>query len=256
MYYLNLQNYLYDMKNTFFLWFYLLFSFLVFGQERKIIKGQLLYKNTKVVAANVVNNTAQINTITNSDGEFEIEVAEGDNIIFSSIQYQIRAVKITSEILKKNRLVVSVNENINELKEVVVTTEDVEKFLDLKEEEFKGFDYETDKSSKLENQAIRDRVISNGIDFVNIAKLLAKAFSNKTVEEQLRLKPSEILPLVFDNTFFEKDLDLTSEQVVGFLEYVDEQLTTGTLLKQEKQFQLIDYLINKSKDFKNIQYNE
>ena len=110
---------------------------------------------------------------------------------------------VTPDILKKNRLVVSVNENINELKEVVVTTEDVEKFLDLKEEEFKGFDYETDKSSKLENQAIRDRVISNGIDFVNIAKLLAKAFSNKTVEEQLRLKPSEILPLVFDNTFFE-----------------------------------------------------
>ena len=57
--------------------------------------------------------------------------------------------KITEDILSKNRLVVSVNENINELKEVVVTTDDVEKFLDLKEEEFKGFDYEKDKSSKL-----------------------------------------------------------------------------------------------------------
>ena len=244
------------MKNTFFLWFFLLFSFLVFGQKRKVIKGQLLYKNTKVVAANVVNNTAQINTITNSDGEFEIEVAEGDKIIFSSIQYQIRAVTVTPEILEKNRLVVSVNENINELKEVVVTTEDTEKFLDLKEEEFKGFDYENDKSSRLENQAIRDRVISNGIDFVNIAKLLAKAFSNKTIEEKLRLKPSEILPLVFDNTFFENDLELTSEEVVGFLEYIDKELTTGALLKQEKQFQLIDYLINKSKDFKKLQYNE
>ena len=128
------------MKNTVFFWFLLLLSVLVFGQERKPIIGQLLYKNTKVVAANVVNNTAQINTITDSDGMFEIDVAIGDEIIFSSVQYQIRAVKVTPEIMKKNRMVVSVEENIRELREVVVTTEDVERFLDLKEEEFKGFD--------------------------------------------------------------------------------------------------------------------
>lgn len=244
------------MKSTVFLWFSLLLPILVFGQERKLIKGQLLYKNTKVVAANVVNNSAQTNTITDDNGEFEIEMAEGDNIIFSSVQYQIRAVKITSEILAKNRLVVSINENINELKEVVVTTEDIEKFLDLKEEEFKGFDYDTDKSSRLENRAVRDRVISNGIDFINIAKLIAKVFSNKTIEEQLSMKPSEILPLVFEDTFFEKDLDLPQEQVIGFLMYIDEQMKTGVLLKQNKQFQLIDYLINKSLEYKSSQVKE
>jgi len=238
------------MKNTVFLSFSLLLSVLVFGQERKLIKGQLLYKNTKVVAANVVNNTAQINTITNSDGEFEIEVTEGDELIFSSVQYQIRTVKITSEILKNNRLVVTVNENINELKEVVVTTEDVEKFLDLKEEEFKGFDYEVDKSSRLDNQALREKVLSNGLNFVNIAKLVANAFANKTQEEQMRLKPSEILPFVFESTFFENDLDLAQDEVVGFLEYIDSQMKTASLLKQDKQFQLIDYLINKSEDYK------
>ena len=243
------------MKNTFFLWFYLLLSILVFGQERKLIKGQLLYKNTKVVAANVVNNNSQTNTITASEGELEIEVDEGDNIIFSSVQYQIRAVKITSEILKKNRLVVTVNENINELKEVIVTTEDVENFLDLKEEEFKGFDYDTDKSSRLENKAVRDRVISNGIDFVNIAKLIAKAFSNKTVEEQIKMKPREILPLVFDDRFFENDLDLSQDEVMGFLIFIDKNMKTSSLLKQDMQFQLIDYLINRSKEFKNGQVN-
>ena len=122
----------------------------VFGQTRNPIKGKLLYKNTNVVAANVVNNTDQTNTITNEDGEFEIDVAVGDKVIFSSLQFQIRSVVITEEIIRKNRLVVTVNENINELKEVVVTPEDIEKFLDLKEEEFKGFDYERDKSSEIE----------------------------------------------------------------------------------------------------------
>ena len=222
---------------------------------RTWIKGKVLYKNVNVSSANVINNTSQQATTTNDDGEFEIEVKLDDKLIFSSVQYQIRAVKITSEILKKNRLVVTVNENINELKEVIVTTEDVENFLDLKEEEFKGFDYDTDKSSRLENKAVRDRVISNGIDFVNIAKLIAKAFSNKTVEEQLKMKPSEILPLVFDDRFFENDLDLPQDQVMGFLIFIDKNMKTSSLLKQDKQFQLIDYLINKSKEFKSDQVN-
>ncbi|MDG2062781.1 MAG: carboxypeptidase-like regulatory domain-containing protein [Flavobacteriaceae bacterium] len=240
------------MKIILFLSFSILFSTSLFSQERQLIKGKLLYKNTVVVAANVVNNTAQTNTITNSDGEFEIKVAEGDEIIFSSVQYLIRSVKITQEILTKNRLVVSVNENITELKEVVVTTEDKDRFLDLLEEEFKGFDYDKDKSTRINNKLTDDRLITNGIDFVNIAKLISKALSSKSKEEQMKMKPSEVLPLVFETSFFENDLSLRNDQVIGFLEYIDAQMKTSELLKQSKQFQLIDYLINKSKMYKNI----
>ena len=240
------------MKIILFLSFSILFSTSLLSQERQLIKGKLLYKNTEVVAANVINNTAQTNTITNSDGEFEIKVAEGDEIIFSSVQYLIRSVKITQEILTKNRLVVSVNENITELKEVVVTTEDKDRFLDLLEEEFKGFDYDQDKSTRINNKLTDDRLITNGIDFVNIAKLISKALSSKSKEEQMKMKPSEVLPLVFETSFFENDLSLRNDQVVGFLEYIDAQMKTSELLKQSKQFQLIDYLINKSKMYKNI----
>ena len=239
------------MKQLLLFVFFIHSSFAAICQDRRPLKGQLLYKNTKVVAANVVNNTAQTNTITDSEGAFEIDVLLGDEIIFSSVQYRIRSVKITEDILSKNRLVVSVNENINELKEVVVTTDDVEKFLDLKEEEFKGFDYENDKSSKLVNKAYNDRQLSDGIDFVNIAKLLVRALGNKSSDEQMQMKPSEILPLVFEDDFFEVDLDLDKSQVISFLEFIDNRMKTGELLKKDKEFQLIDFLINESKEFKN-----
>ena len=238
------------MKITLFLCCYVVFSSFLLGQERRPIKGKLLYKNTVVVAANVVNNTAQINTITDSDGEFEIDVAQGDEIIFSSVQYLIRSVKITEEILAKNRLVVGVNENITELKEVVVTTEDKDRFLDLLEEQFKGFDYDQDKSTRINNKLTDNREITNGIDFVNIAKLISKAMSSKTKEERMKMKPSEVLPLVFETTFFEDDLKIEKDQVLGFLEFIDTQMKTSELLKQSKQFQLIEYLINKSKIYK------
>ena len=219
------------------------------GQERKLIKGQLIYRNQNVVAANVVNNTAQLNTITDAEGAFEIPVALGDEVIFSSVQYLIRTVEITPEILKKNRLIITVNEKINALEEVVVTPDNTEKFLDLKEEEFESYDYNKDKSTKLENTIVTQGQLRNGLNIINIAKLIAKAVSNKSQEEKQKLKPSEILTYVFSDEFFVNDLALKNDQVTGFLEHIDKNLPSQQLLKTGQQFQLIDYLISESQKY-------
>ena len=50
--------------------FFLVFQVVAFAQDRVSIKGRLIYRNINVVAANVVNITAQINTITNGEGAF------------------------------------------------------------------------------------------------------------------------------------------------------------------------------------------
>ena len=237
------------MKITYILLF--LLPILVMGQDRKPIKGHLIYRNRNVIAANVVNNTAQLNTITDGEGGFEIPVALGDEVVFSSVQYLIRTVEITPEILKKNRLIITVNEKINALEEVVVTPDNVEKFLDLKEEEFEGYDYNRDKSTKLENTIVTQGQLRNGLNIINIAKLIAKAVSNKTQEEKQKIKPSEILTYVFSDEFFNKDLSLKNDEVTGFLEYIDENLPSQRLLKTGQQFQLIDYLISESQNYRN-----
>lgn len=236
------------MKITYILLF--LLPILVMGQDRKPIKGHLIYRNRNVIAANVVNNTAQLNTITDGEGGFEIPVALGDEVVFSSVQYLIRTVEITPEILKKNRLIITVNEKINALEEVVVTPDNVEKFLDLKEEEFEGYDYNRDKSTKLENTIVTQGQLRNGLNIINIAKLIAKAVSNKTQEEKQKIKPSEILTYIFSDEFFNKDLSLKNDEVTGFLEYIDENLPSQKLLKTGQQFQLIDYLISESQNYR------
>ena len=237
------------MKITYILLF--LLPILVMGQDRKPIKGHLIYRNRNVIAANVVNNTAQLNTITDGEGGFEIPVALGDEVVFSSVQYLIRTVEITPEILKKNRLIITVNEKINALEEVVVTPDNVEKFLNLKEEEFEGYDYNRDKSTKLENTIVTQGQLRNGLNIINIAKLIAKAVSSKTQEEKQKIKPSEILTYVFSDEFFNKDLSLKNDEVTGFLEYIDENLPSQRLLKTGQQFQLIDYLISESQNYRN-----
>ena len=227
-----------------------MFQVVAFAQDRVSIKGRLIYRNINVVAANVVNITAQINTITNEEGAFEIPVKNGDEVVFSSVQYMIRTVKITPEIIQKNRLIITINQKINALEEVVVTPDDAEKFLDLKEEEFKGFNYDSDKSTRLENSIVRQGQLKNGINLINVAKLIAKLVSNKTEEEKRNLKPSEVLSYVFDKSFFSSDLELRDDQIVGFLEHIDNNLPSQKLLNQSQQFQLIDYLILQSKKYR------
>ena len=78
------------------------FSFVAFSQEKRtILRGKLMYRNSNVIAANVINNSNQNNTITDTNGEFEILAGVGDEIIFSSVEFKIRTVKITEEIMKK-----------------------------------------------------------------------------------------------------------------------------------------------------------
>ena len=210
-----------------------------------------MYRNSNVIAANVINNSNQNNTITDTNGEFEILAGVGDEIIFSSVEFKIRTVRITKEIIKKNRLVVEVNEKLNFLDEVVISPENTEKFLDLKEEEFKKVDYLDDKSTAVENEIIRQNQLYRGINIISIAKLLAKVIRESNMEQEIKLTPSKALPLVFDNNFFINDLGLKDFEIITFLELMDNKKEIKSLLKKNKEFELIEYLFNESKKFKN-----
>lgn len=234
----------------------ILFLFLslqfAYNQDRELIQGKVIYRNINVVAANVINNTSQNTTITDDQGEFQIYAREGDEIIFSSIQYIIRTVRVTDEIIKNKRLTVQINERIQELDEVVITPDNTEKFLDLKEEEFKGFDYIADKSTRVQNNLTETRQLKDGVDFVNIFKLLKTIIDSKSEEEKESLLASEVIPYLFEDDFFTESLLLASSQIVDFLIYIDSRPNSVDILLEKNQFLLIDFLLNESIRYKEI----
>ncbi len=234
----------------------LLFLFLLFqfgySQDAELIQGKVIYRNINVVAANVINNTSQSSTITDDLGEFQIYAKEGDEIIFSSVQYIIRTVKITNEIIKSKRLTIQINERIRELDEVVITPDNTEKFLDLKEEEFKGFDYVADKSTKVQNPLTETRELKYGVDFVNIFKLLKTIVDSKSEEEKQNLIASEVIPYLFEDDFFTESLLISSSQINDFLDYIDLRPNAVDILLEKNQFLLMDFLLNESIRYKEI----
>ena len=234
-----------------FLFFILIIQF-SYSQNRELIQGKVIYRNIDVPAANVINNTAQSSTITNDQGEFEIYAKEGDEIIFSSVQYIIRTVRVNKEILENKRIIVQINQRVRELDEIVVTPEDTQKFLDLKEEQFKGFDYIADKSTKIQNVLTDNRQVVNGLNFVNIFKLLSSIVDTKSDEEKLNIIPSEVLPYVLEENFFSGVLELESFEIIDFLSKLDSDTEMKNLILEKNQFLIIDYLLNKADTYKNL----
>ena len=244
------------MKQLFtFLFCLLIYSMAAQEEDRNLLRGTVLYRNSVVPNENVINTTAQLATITNERGEFAIPVKEGDEVVFMAVNYQLQMVKITADIIQNNRLVVEVTEKVTELDEVVVSPEDQEEFIRLSNEDFKGFDYETDQTTQVVNIAedMTTRGMQYGLNFVNIFKLLASAVAGEKQAETPPLKVSEVLRQVYDDSFFVRDLQIPQEEIDAFLLYCDSQLPPKTLLRKENEFELIDFLVTQSEAYRKSQ---
>ncbi|WP_291968158.1 hypothetical protein [Maribacter sp.] len=224
----------------------------VFSQDdsRRPLSGSVIYMNIGVPNENVINATSERATITNDQGLFRINVKVGDQLVFTAVNYNIKVVTITEEILANNRLVVEVNEKVTELDEVVITPEQQERFLEVKNQEFKEYEYEIDRGTGVDNIAMSDaeKGMQDGLNFANIFRAIFKS-QNENVEEAPKLKVSEVLRQVYDDTFFVIDLQIPQDKINEFLYYCDEKMPAKSLLKKENEFQLIDALVNNSKSF-------
>lgn len=90
----------------------------IFSQSIEIV-GRVK-SETNIENIHVINKTAQVFTITDVKGHFNITVKLNDTLTFSSIQHKLKEVIISKEILLNEALFVILDEQINELDEVVV----------------------------------------------------------------------------------------------------------------------------------------
>ncbi len=219
--------------------------------DRVLLRGTVLYRSNNVPNENVVNITTEKATVTNENGEFQIYVKEGDELVFSAVNYRIESVIIDQNILKNKRLVVEVIEKVTELDEVTVSPDSEEAFLKLQEEKFKKVDYEQDASTQVTNVALPQSVtgLQNGLNFVNIFKAIFKSNKEKDVPAERQIKMSEVLRQVYEDDFFVTDLKIPSDKIEDFLYYLDTKMPASSLLKKDNEFELIDFLVNQSKDF-------
>lgn len=91
----------------------------ILSAQQITLKGKIL---NKVDAENIhiLNISSSYNTISNSKGEFLINVAMNDTLLFSSLQYELEERIITKKIYQEQNIEITLQEKVNQLDEVVI----------------------------------------------------------------------------------------------------------------------------------------
>ncbi|MBS3992612.1 MAG: carboxypeptidase-like regulatory domain-containing protein [Bacteroidetes bacterium] len=114
------------LRNYLFFGFFLSF-FISFSQNDKpfkLLRGQIIQSETKspLQNAHIINLNNVLGSVTDTKGYFEITSSTNDTLYISHLGYQSIKLKITNDLLKGNELVITLHEQSQELKEVVVKT--------------------------------------------------------------------------------------------------------------------------------------
>ncbi len=92
------------------------------GQDSpsKLLKGKVTSPSGDVMGVTIQNSTARRATITDFDGNFSIQVSEGDTLVFSAIQFKRKVLPVSRALMGSPFLQIPMEEFVNELQEVTV----------------------------------------------------------------------------------------------------------------------------------------
>lgn len=208
----------------------------------------------------VTNTTAMRATISNASGLFQMRVAEGDTLNFSSLQFSDFSVLIDSGVIETRQLTVFISESVTELPEVVVTPYDLtgNVRVDVKLIPTEDLDLPTMTAADIDpyewefppdslvsppNAAMRTGMIENGLNFANIFRDIFRTRRNAEIIDDKIL-------LLYDDAFFQQHLNIEKTNIREFIAYAEDNGLTTAMLDPKNELDLIDFLIAQSESYK------
>lgn len=212
----------------------------------------------------VFNAATGQGTVTQNDGTFSIMVATGDAVQFSAVQYDPFVIEIDATILEAGQLNVYVSASITQLPEVRVGEPDLSGNIEVdvrrirtnvpelpveSASEINDFDWEfrPDPRTVPENVAMGRRGLQNGLNFVNIFKGLYNSF---TPEDRDAVAVEQGLRELYDDNFFQQNLQIPRRDIQDFILFTREQGLDQELLEDGNELELIEFLVQASREYK------
>ena len=216
------------------------------SQTEKLLHGKVLSNKASLNKVEVINKTAKTSTRTNELGEFSILAKEKDSLLFFSKDYFFTRLKVTSENLKNNNLVVNMIIKAEELDEVVVTSMKFQKI------KFDAEAVNDINNRKTANDLTRYTGVNDGrIRYsANMNIPLGSSHPKEKHEIDDRFKKHATAYCTPD--FFSKNLKLNADQKELFLEFCDADPKSKTLLDHPNVLATMDFLYAKNEEFKKL----
>lgn len=249
--------------------FFLLYSITSFSQDnRNSISGIVEVDSLSVENIHVINKTSNIATLTNQYGEFTIPVKEQDTLLFSSVQFENKQITISKEHISNLKLVVNLKVDITNLNEVIVKQhnltgnlaidainnrdsiyESIESRLQFSSSEIIS-DFDKTKTYRPKN-SVDPIGGQSGIDITQLFRLVRLKLKKKKTKK--KNKEEEPITLTIrkelGDVFFVQNLKIPLKEIDTFLMYCNAKQLLTKLHQENKQIELIEFLINQSKTY-------
>ncbi|MFD0976226.1 hypothetical protein [Salinimicrobium gaetbulicola] len=228
------------------------------AQEDSLLKGQILADSLIGSSINIVNLTKEIGTTNSGSGEFEIEATVGDTLLFSSVQYEVREIVISKEILEKGFLKVELSFMMNELDEVRISNISLSGNLTADLNNIETFDQASvgfPMSTKPRLTSIERKIYtassSSLMLLVNMLngrlKMLKRAQKNMEFENLIDLGVD-----IFPTEFFTDIIHVPENMIRLFVYYCGEDSRYKELMINREALPLIELYMEKAIDFRKL----
>lgn len=263
-------------KVSFFLIFLLtgLYSFAQTG-ERILISGTIeVPLGDDPQGISIFNLNSNRLSVTDSFGQFSIEVTVNDSLRVSALQFQEFTVIIDQGVINSKTLNIYVSEAVSRLPEIVVTPYDLSGNINVDLNRLKtvklptnltaanvqNIYLESDVSPDFQTRpfntalAMSKTRLVNGLDFINIYKELLISKRMKDVRDpygkSLNGDIDDNIRKIYNDDFFRENLNIELENINEFIYFADDNGLTEQMLKAGNELDLIDFLIEQSKKYK------
>lgn len=248
------------MKNKLGILVVCLFCQIVLGQNnsRKPLHGQVVNDSITLESGYVMNLNANIRTFISSNGLFDIMAKPKDTLLITSAAFQSKKIVLTEKNCADRLFLVQMDLVSNQLKEVVIQKDLKVKAFDKNSQSIVDTKYVDDQQSSPKNKFIYNGTIENGMDFVRMFKDAKKLLKKKDGENEVKEEEASDYAFTmyakanFTPDFYTNTLKLKKEEVDIFLLFCAVDPESKKHLKQEEKFELMDFLVTKNQEFKNV----
>ena len=244
------------MKSNIVILVFFLISQLVFSQApRKMLHGQLVNDSIKVENVVIFNSNARTGTLVKYEGAFVIAARENDTLIFSSLLFKSKKMVVTKDDLEKDVLKIILRAFPNQLAEVLVEKNKIKSPIKNSQEVLDKKYFDDEKSSPKNAVMPNYNVTENGLNFVRIYKDVLKILKKKNPKKNdftSKVSFTEVVMNRINYPFFNSSLKLHDDEIKLFLVFCENDSKATSIIKSSTDFELMDFLIGKNKEFKTI----
>lgn len=252
----------------------LLFPVIAFAQKRtpprQLLHGRVAADSLVVDNLSVNNITSRVNAVTDQEGMFTIYARPTDTLLFSSVTFRSMYMVLKEGDFLQDPLVIKLDVNVTVLDEVVITPNvlsgDLEK--DSKKTKTLSVTAGMQSANELNRYAVSplkyDIKINNTLppnmkdmNGISVTRIYDMYFRKKNMKKDRgeiygvdAKKPfPDAVKERYTYYFFTTTLNIPKDEIGLFLNFSDTGEASRALLDVKKEFDLTDYLVQKSKEY-------